>query len=71
MKLKTLMDQHDHFATMRAKKAECVARKEDKARQWQITKEAQRKRREQRDRKSDLFQQRRLADDPEYHSMTQ
>lgn len=65
------MDQHAKFAEAQARKAEREARAAEKRKQWIITKESQRKRREQKDRLSDLYQQRRLEDDPEYWSKTQ
>jgi len=70
MNTKMLLKQHADFAAAQERKAERAAKKAEKEKQWTITKENQRKRREQRERKSDLFQQRRLEDDPEYWSMT-
>lgn len=66
MTLKTLTKQHEDFAACQARKAERAAKKAEKERQWLLTKEAQRKRRERKERMADLYQQRRLEDDPDY-----
>lgn len=66
MDLKTLARQHEAFANRQAVKAARAQAKAEKERQWVLTKEAWRKKRERRERATDLAQQRRLEDDPEY-----
>ncbi len=74
MTLKELTRQHEAFAAMQARKAEReavkssrLAAKQERERQWTLTKEHQRKVREVRERKADIRQQQRLEEDPRYH----